>query len=102
MVVIMTEKRFLQVFTGRKAFDEQTLAAKSNVDWITGDPVLDDDLCIAGYTLSFDDVRALNANIDDDKRIYPTINEYWIENGDAVEARMDWDDNEELYKEVVR
>ena len=48
----MTEKRFLQLFTGRKAFDEQTLAAKSNVDWISGDPVIDDDLCIAGYAIA--------------------------------------------------
>lgn len=111
MVVIMTEKRFLQLFTGRKAFDEQTLAAKSNVDWISGDPVLDDDLCIAGYTLSLDDVRALNANVEladsygigVGNRIYPTINEYWIDGGDAVEAGMDWDDSKELYTtEVTR
>lgn len=93
----MTEKRFLQLFTGRKAFDEQTLAAKSNVDWISGDPVLDDDLCIAGYTLSLDDVRALNANVDADNRIYPTINEYWIDGCDAEWCGMEWDPSKELY-----
>lgn len=100
----MTEKRFLQLFTGRKAFDEQTLAAKSNVDWTSGDPVLDDDLCIAGYTLSLDDVRALNdIDIISSPLIYPTINEYWIDGGDAVEAGMDWDEEKELYTtEVTR
>lgn len=103
MVVIMTEKRFLKLFTGRHAFDAKTLAAKANVDWITGDPVLDDVQCIAGYTLSLDDVRAMNANVDVEHCIYPTINEYWIDGVDAVESGMDWDKSKELYTtEVAR